>query len=359
MKQWFRIKLIYLYESTGYKFWLQVLKNSENLYLFLVFYLRILKTQIMLKKLGLKKNNLVLPLKTKSKLEFGESLLRIINPSICSSNNRLIGVARTTNGFIERFSDYAGRPIQPYRTRREGLTDGIIRFRVDTSGRVSNIEVLHTPSDVPNYQDPRIFTFQGDIYLVMTRMLEEKISSSGRWRSGVSIQKLGSSEIIHLDSPLGKGIEKNWIPIVSDELIRLLYGSNPISIIELQDLHSSLKFYQTNYQSKLVLNNRSQMVNVGHQKFTYVRLASRKFANFKYGYTPFHYFELLSQEFKPLALSRPFVFSSIQMEICNSLTLDGQTLILAWTENEETNMIGTISLGSMLTLFSDDFAVYS
>lgn len=355
VKTWLRKKLIAKSENSSWLFWQKILSFLDDAYLFLVFYWRIAKTNVMLHKLDLKKTQLPLPLATINKLNFDESPLRITNPSLVLKRNALYGVARITNGYYEHVADYAGRPIQKHRIRNERLIDGIVSFKTDISGHVSSFETIHAPSTIPNYQDPRIFKFKNHFYIVMTRMLEEKHYGVGRFRSGISLQMLGSNRIIHLNSPLNNGIEKNWIPILNDDSIKLLYSSNPISIIEIDNLDSRYKFHKTNHMSALNLNNRSQMVRVRHARFSYIRVASKKFANFRYGYTPFHYFELLSAEFKPLALSRPFVFSRIQMEICNSLVLDGETLILAWTENEETNMIGTLPIQSIFSMFSSDF----
>jgi hypothetical protein len=355
MKKWVRKNLVALSENTGLGLWKKSLVFLENIYLFLIFYWRIAKTQLMLRRIGLRKDSLAISLQTRNNLDFGRFPLRVINPSLCVKGKTIYGVARITNGYIERYCDYAGRPIQQFRTRGERLIEGIIEFQTDTFGHISNLRVLQTPTNIPNYQDPRIFSFKSEIYIVMTQMLEEKYLNAGRWRSGVSIQKVETGELINLKSPLSKGIEKNWIPILNEESIKLLYSSNPISIIELDNFSSNYKFHKTDYSSTLHLNNRSQMVKVKDDNFSYIRVASRKFANLKYGYTPLHYFELLSEEFKPLALSRPFVFSSRQMEICNSLVLDGETLILAWTENEETNMIGTLPIQSIFSMFSLDF----
>jgi hypothetical protein len=185
----------------------------------------------------------------------------------------------------------------------------------------------------------------------MTNITSPIKNELGPWRSRIAVENLETGVIHQLLSPTNRGIEKNWIPIQGNEHLQLLYSSNPVSLISFEPISGVAHFNATNYSSSIVLNNRTQMIKTPHPLIPFIRIGSKKFAHKKFGYTPFHYFEILSDNFEPIKMSRPFVFSSIQMEMCQGLTIKGTTLIMSWTENDKDNMIGSMEIESVLKLF--------
>jgi hypothetical protein len=110
---------------------------------------------------------------------------------------------------------------------------------------------------------------------------------------------------------------------------------------------------KTDNFSQLPLNNRTQVIKTPHPLIPYLRIGSRKFANPKVGYTPFHYFEILSVTYKPIRISKPFVFKCIQMDMCQGLTLHGEQVVLTWTEKDIDNYVGTIKLEAIIDFFDN------
>jgi hypothetical protein len=81
-----------------------------------------------------------------------------------------VAVGRVSNGGFEIISDLIGRPIQLYRKQLSQLQNGIIRFNLSYDGKISNLEFLHEISTSPNFEDPRIFLFKGEEYVIMTKV---------------------------------------------------------------------------------------------------------------------------------------------------------------------------------------------
>jgi hypothetical protein len=331
----------------------QLLKKNKiilNLNLLIKFRLSILKTKIYLAKLKIRKKDLPINLDLKNYLKFPEFDSKITNPSIMFSDHEIFGAARISNANYEEFADYAGRPVQLYKKQGKPFLNGIVKYKTDIYGNVSNFEIVCKLSRIPNYEDPRIFIFKKKIFLIMT-CITNSPEKMGIWQSSIAVGDINSENIHILASPEKRNIEKNWVPIEDKENLRFLYSSNPISIIELQINTGETKFTKTQLNSKIYLHNRTQVIRTNHPSIPYLRIASAKFAHRKVGYTPFHYFEILSEKLEPIKISRPFVFTAIQMEICQGLSLDGSTLLLSWTEKEKVNMIGATSIDSILELF--------
>jgi hypothetical protein len=324
----------------------------ESMYLLFAFYYRIVKTSFYLFSNNLTKESLKMAFDSKNEifLPWNEQL-RIINPSITNFQGNLLVAARITNAYYEENADYAGRPIQTFRQHETHLLNGIVLFRINEQGSVSDFKVLNHPSKIPNFEDPRIFIHDNHLFIVMTKVLEERIYSEGKWRSSVSLRHLDSNEILDFQSPLGLGIEKNWIPIPNEKSISLMYSSNPLATLQVNFRDKSFEYTALPFRSSLAVNNRTQLVKTSLKEFPYIRIVSKKFANFRVGYTPFHYFQVLSETLEPLLTSRPFVFSRIQMEICNGLTIIDNNLVFTWTEREKVNMIGFISLNRIIENF--------
>ncbi len=323
-----------------------------SIYLFFKFQIEIIRTYIYLIKSGfINKNHLIIPLDSKQKINFPDYKAHIANPSIINLDNKIFGVARISNATYEIFADFAGRPIQLYRKRELPHVSGVISFQTNTLGEVFNLFEIHNLSEIPNYEDPRVFLYKDKKFLAMTYNTNPKPYTKERWKCTMAIENLESGEIFKLTSPLGKGIEKNWTPIEGFEKITLLYSSNPISILEIDWENKLTKLITKNQESPIQLNNRTQMIRTPHPLIPLLRIGSKKFAHRKYGYTPFHYFEIFSNKLDLLHTSKPFVFSSVRMEICHGILIQKENLVLSWTEDERTNMIGSIQLDAILKLF--------
>jgi len=338
---------------TGIKYFKKIKTNIYILsfYLFLKYRYDILCTSIYLRSVNLNSEKLKIVLKSRNPIQFPSFTYPVLNTSIAALDGNLVAVARISNGGFADVSDLCGRPIQPYREIKAPLENGIIKFDLSFNGKISNIFFLHDISPVPNFEDPRIFFANGKGYVVMTKVTNPPANIELLNTSNVVVEYLGTKQIIDLPSPYGKKIEKNWAPVEDNKEITLLYRSNPITLIKIKNNESIHKVNITQYKSMINLHNRSQVIKTTHPDIPYIRVVSKKFATRKYGYTPFHYFEILSENFMPIKLSRPFVFSSRRQEYCQGIALINSQIYLSWSEQEKYNFIGSIDIDEVIKLF--------
>ena len=330
----------------------EIHKTTITLYLYLKYRCQILATHVYLYKLNLDTRKLIIQLDTRSLISFPTFIYPVLNTSIAVLNNSLIAVSRLSNAGFEDTSDLIGRPIQSYRKNQSQLQNGIIKFNLSLDGTVSNLEFLHKVSTIPNYEDPRIFVLHGQEYLVMTEVTSTIGILESAFKCGVVIENLQTKQIMKLRSPYGKGIEKNWVPVEDNKNITLLYRSNPVTLIKFEAYGPSYELLSTQYKSRENLNNRTQVIRTPYPEIPYIRVASKKFAIRKYGYTPLHYFEILSENLQPISLSRPFIFSSRKQEYCQGIAIIDSKIYLSWSEQEKHNYIGSIEISEVVKLFS-------
>jgi len=322
-----------------------------NLYMFILFRFRILLTLIYLLRNGWRRYDLQLKFISQNNLEFPAVGLPVINPSIIFDGHKIKGAARITNAGIEPNCDYRGMPIQSYRDTAENLKNGIITFTTSLEGVISELEFIHNISEIPNFEDPRIFNYSNETFLIMTQVLSPIGQEKAPWKSSIVLENLENKKISNFSSPAKKGIEKNWVPIESKTNIKILYSSNPLTIITFDPSTELVSTESSEISSPVSLNNRTQIIATPHPCIPFIRIASKKYAHSKVGYTPFHYFEIFSKNLEPVKLSRPFIFSSIQMEMCQGLALKEDLLVLSWTELDKFSKIGSIHLETVLELF--------
>jgi len=311
-------------------------------------------TVIYLYKLDLNTKKLVLNLSRRSKINFPILPYPVLNTSITLFKDHFAAVARVSNAGFEDKPDLFGRPVQLYLKEGSKLQNGIIKFDLFLDGTVSNLEFIHDISVIPNYEDPRIFINNGIEFIVMTQVKSPVGKSTSPWKSNVVLENISSRQITILPSPYSKGIEKNWVPVDIDDSLTLLYGSNPIVMIKLDEKQLFHEFVFTKNKSQLILNNRTQVVKTDHPKIPYIRVASKKYATSKFGYTPLHYFEILSKNMQPIGLSKPFIFSSRKQEFCQGIAFVDSVIYLCWSEQEKYNFIGSIEIDGVIKLFPEE-----
>jgi len=331
----------------------KIAETIDTLYLIYIFRIRVIQTKLYLAKLRIRKSNLPVKLQSRNAINFPKFDSHFMNPSVVYDGAKFQGTARISNGGISQFCDFAGRPIQEFRNRSELLLNGIIVFQLNLMGEVSGLKVIRELSTIPNFEDPRIFIYKNQKFLVMTNVVSPLGQEKGPWSCTVMLENLESGKSYQLASPTARKIEKNWVPIQNEQNLQLLYSSNPITVIDFDIAQERYNLTTTDNFSQLPLNNRTQVIKTPHPLIPYLRIASRKFANPKVGYTPFHYFEILSVTYKPIRISKPFVFKCIQMEMCQGLTLHGEQVVLTWTEKDIDNYVGTIKLEAIIDFFDN------
>ena len=327
-------------------------KIAIVIYLFFKFRYQILTTFIYLRKLNLSTKKLVIKLDSRNSINLPPFIYPASSISIATLNGTFVAVGRVSNGRFEDNSDLVGRPIQLYRKNQTQLQNGIIKFNLLPDGEISNLEFLHTISPIPNYEDPRIFILQGQEYVVMTQVRSPIGNTKSALKCGIVVENIKSKHIVKLPSPNAKGIEKNWVPVENNKCVVLLYSSNPITLIEFEPDKPSHKLIVTQNKSSENLNSRTQVIKTPYPEIPYIRIASKKVGSRKYGYTPLHYFEILSENLRPISLSRPFIFSSRKQEYCQGIAIINSKIYLSWSEQEIHNFIGSIEISEVIKLFN-------
>lgn len=329
----------------------QIYKTIVTIYLFFKYRYQILTTFIYIRKLKLNTKKLIIELGSRASISLPSLMYPIYNVSIANRNGKIVAVGRVSNARVEDKADLAGRP--KFSKKLEGkLLNGIIKFNLTPDGKVSNLKFLHKISEIPNFEDPRVFFLKRQEFIVMTQVRSPIGDSKSGAKCGVVVENFGTKQIIPIPSPYGKGIEKNWVPIEKDNCVMLLYTSSPVTLIELDPNTDSYKLITTQDRSEIALNGRSQVIKSPHPEIPYIRVASKKYATRKYGYTALHYFEILSENLRPISLSRPFIFSSRRHEFCQGIAIVNSKLYLSWTEREKYNFIGSIELKQVMKLFN-------
>ena len=338
----------------NFKYYMQnkIHKTAIFFYLFFKYRYQILTTFIYLRKLNLSTKNLIIKLDSRNLINLPPFIYPSSNISIATFNGIFVAVGRVSNGRFEDNSDLVGRPIQLYRKNQTQLQNGIIKFNLFPDGEISNLEFLHTISPIPNYEDPRIFILRGQEYVVMSQVRSPIDNTKSALNCGIVVENIKSKHIMKLPSPYDKGIEKNWVPVENEKCVVLLYSSNPVTLIEFEPDKSLHKWIFTQNKSVEILNGRTQVIKTQYPEIPYIRIASKKFGSRKYGYTPLHYFEILSENLRPISLSRPFIFSSRKQEYCQGIAMINSKIYLSWTEQEKYNYIGSLEINEVLKLFS-------
>jgi hypothetical protein len=276
-----------------------------------------------------------------NELIFPDNKFTHINPSICSQENQLIGAVRITNGLHSGKSTWNGKAIF---LNSEGETlNGIAVFTVPDGLKVDNYKLIFDVASVPNYEDPRIIIHNGKSLILLTRLL-------ANYKTNMCLYDLNSMQTIDFVNPFSKGIEKNWVPILSEnQNLQVCYGVDPFTILDYNANGEliSKNFVNVGNLELQGLHNRTALVKVTGRKYAYLGIHSKKFAFNKLGYLPLHFFCFYDKDFNLLTRSEPFSFSRLQLEICNGLALLGEKIFLSWTESEKNNFIGYFHINKL------------
>ena len=263
-----------------------------------------------------------------------------LNPTISSNSN--IYYRQTTGAFFP-IAGLDGNP-QIENVSKE-FKNATFKASISPNFEVEQItEVLPLSGD-PCLEDLRVISEGEKEYLVGTLVTS---SSPKPWKSTVAIYDVQKHRTISLVSPFGYQIEKNWVPIdVSNGLVRILYSSNPLQVIEM-DLNTGV---QRNLipvkQSKSNLSGGSQFVKLNNGE--YLRVARKRFAVFNRGRIHLSYLVIHDANLIEIKRSRPFIFQTIGFEICNGLSLNKEgEIVFSWGENDRKMFLATALLEDLL-----------
>jgi len=257
-------------------------------------------------------------------------ILWTLNPTITQSDNHQIYYRKTTGALVPVAKlNGVSRIDNPSKEFKNAL----MRLELSEDLTVTHNETIIDLSGPPCLEDVRAITFQERVLLVGTLVLT---SSPNPWTSTVAIYDPLKNTTIQLKSPLNRRIEKNWVPIeVEGDILRLLYYSTPLHIIEVDLLSGNQKntILNSTGTAQKPLNGGSQFVKL--EDGSYVRVARKRFAILGMGRIHFNYFVHHDINLIETGRSRPFVFQTLGFEICNGIKLDGNgNIYLTWAQND-------------------------
>ena len=312
-----------------------------------------------------KDNPLKIPLEKIIKLDFSNEVstpdpqIHSFNPSIIANNQGLLVTWRISDVYFHPATNQNGEQITPLST---GLLNGIGLAEIHiedllTTAKLRNIKVLiepvlekrntnHVVRDTygrhMEFEDPR---FLSSTPLLL--MLHGKYVSKARARDSlpkyeIAILDVESDAISILNLTNKNNVEKNWVPILSeDSAFKILRSTQPFEILNLRKQDLALDGDYVGKKSQIgFLHNGSNFLLISKQYYIRVvreTLTLKGLRGVRVNRIIIHDLEL-----NETARTKPFLFTDFGFEICNSLTEYGNKVFFAWGMNDESGYIGFV-----------------
>ena len=125
-------------------------------------------------------------------------------------------------------------------------------------------------------EDPRLFDYKGDIYILVNELTPEK--KRHMFISKINLETLSYNNKINICKSLSTDFEKNWGPFIYKKKLHMLYDINPLTIFELDDNFKCkqicnindkiLKKFSISYPNlDFHIRNSSNLIDVGSNIF--------------------------------------------------------------------------------------------
>ena len=272
------------------------------------------------------------------------------NPTLCLDKGKVRFFTRITNVSNKPEVNIFGQ-LQK-RGAKFGTLNGIAEFELDDSYQVIHYDEIVELAGVPNLEDPKAFVLEGQVALFCNLITKEPNGYDRTFISKNAIFALDTKNVIALESPYFKNIEKNWIPIdVVDGTIRLFYSCNPLTILKVNliDCATSVEIIDRNLQ--IDFHGGSQLIRINEDLL--VRVVRRKMQMKNLGMIAVSYLMFHNNDLTVNKISKPFLFRKFGFEICNGLTLIDDCLVFTWGEDDIRNFIGRIRVNELINWVFD------
>ena len=127
--------------------------------------------------------------------------------------------------------------------------------------------ISHGDKILDGPEDPRLFYFNNEIYLLVNDLNREK--HRHMYISKVDIDNMEDYDRIELCKQLSTTFEKNWGTFIYKEKLHLLYDINPLKIFELED----------NFKCKMKFNINDKLINIFSNTFPDIKFHIRNSTN--------------------------------------------------------------------------------
>lgn len=268
------------------------------------------------------------------------------NPSIFQHNHGTKAIVRSSNYLIE------GGKYFIY-----GTDFQTVNYMVDVSDALTahNRRVIRISSPQLSYaqnriEDCRLFGLSGNLMMICT--IYEQINHAIHNTIHLcQIDEDGSiRKFWRFDSPFGRMAEKNWMPVVIDDQIYIVYSIHPYRLIRMApdlssmvliDGQSAIPDLQGHSGSSCAVPYLDGYLGVFHCR--YVHEGVKKYS---------HRFVRFARDMRILAYSDEFVFEDFQIEFCAGLTQVGDHFLISYGVQDRRAMLARFPVDAIAPLLS-------
>jgi predicted GH43/DUF377 family glycosyl hydrolase len=269
------------------------------------------------------------------------------NPSIAADPAGFRMIVRTANYAIE-----------------QGVlhTDGILHninymLELDADLAVRRVEAIvdHSsglrryPSEIQGYEDCRLFWMRGSWYATATVCDLNPVDR--REIALLRFEGAAIADVRPLISPHPERHEKNWMPLVLDDELLLVYRCGPTIVLRCDMDTCELERVADGDAPEVAdeLRGGSQGVSVPDGHLFVVHEVDRRESALRYR----HRFVMLDHRLSLSGISRPFTFTSDLVEFCAGMAQRGADLVLSFGVSDAAAGLAVVSLHEVLALLED------
>lgn len=278
----------------------------------------------------------------------------ICNPSITRFNGEWIVAVRQANYSMSSSGVYTVKGG----IRKLSSDTYIIRCDEDLNlGSVTKLDAVaasHAYDNARNgFEDPRLFEYNGNLTGLWSAMRlgaqdfdtpdqppeDQTVSFRPTWSGTTNVMTVAEicgdqiSNPLELPSPHGLAREKNWMPLVIDGVLHLVYYLERMEVYRLIDGDLELVHLSPEVSTELRgWSGSSQFIQWDGNWLCVAHFAGRRVKQtFKsIGALYLHRFVVISPDWKIVGMSKRFFFEKRGLEFCAGLAVDGDRLILSY-----------------------------
>lgn len=278
----------------------------------------------------------------------------ICNPSITRFNGEWIVAARRANYTMSSSGIYTVKGG----IRKLSSDTYIVKFdEVRNLGAITKLDAVSASKTYQNarngFEDPRLFDFNGKLTGLWSAMRlgavdfdapdqppeDQTVSFRPTWSGTTNVMTIAEicgdqiSNPLELPSPHNLAREKNWMPLVIDGVLHLVYYLERMEVYRLINGELELVHLSPEVSAELRgWSGSSQFVQWDGNWLCVAHFAGRRVKQTikSIGALYLHRFVVISPDWKIVGISKRFFFEKRGLEFCAGLGVDGDRLILSY-----------------------------
>lgn len=271
------------------------------------------------------------------------------NPSIARDGDGFLVLVRTVNYRINANGRYSF-PKGENRDAANWLVKLDSEFRLLSAQTIDDDQARHGGAmTVRGFQDGRPFRWRNAWWFVASA--RAAVHESKAMMALCRLDGSRVAECIFIPSPLHQLVEKNWMPRISEDELKLVYRVSPTQIVHCKD-GGEFQFQEVG--SPAIPFDRwsgsSQLIRYGGNWLCVVHIRLMNGRSFSYR----HAFVELDKDFKILRYSDPWVFNKRTVEFCSGLCIVQNDAILSYGRLDREARLLSIPLPTVERLLQRD-----